>query len=143
MLPIIFRKQPACKLPKLTGTANLSFLNKTALAHSKSTEDVSLCAGGVRENHIPWQGGTAPALTLEAPVANTAAWLCKLTAGHQRAEGKLYHPASLSLSIPLHFFVLKSWNTANTKPPHICLCRKETGNSYSPAQLQLAWAVGY
>lgn len=47
----------------------------------------------------------------------------------------------ISLSIPLNFFVLKSWNTANTKPPHTCLCKKETANNHYLAQLHLAWTV--
>lgn len=47
----------------------------------------------------------------------------------------------ISLSIPLHFFVLRSWNTANTKPPHTCLCRKEAGNNHCLAQLRLTWTV--
>lgn len=46
-----------------------------------------------------------------------------------------------SSSIPLNFCVLKSWNTANTKPPRICLCRKETGHKRYRAQLRLAQTV--
>lgn len=43
----------------------------------------------------------------------------------------------ISLSIPLNFFVLKAWKTANTKPTQVCLCRK--GLVITTVQLNCTW----
>lgn len=71
-----------------------------------------------RRNTSPRPGDRihTPALVLKALFMNTALGLCKVTAGYQWTEGKQRHSASkISLSIPLNFSILKSWNAANRK----------------------------